>query len=73
MVNKTVFVDGNRLTRLPPAESRWGNTEWLADKSQRHLPKSLPSEVLNAVGEEARRLGRPLTDAERESVYRRFD
>jgi hypothetical protein len=72
-MSNTVLVDGNKPTPLPPGAERWNNPEWLADKSQRRLRKALPQEVLSAVGEEARRLGRPLTDAERESVYRRFD
>jgi hypothetical protein len=73
MINNVVFVEGNKLEPLPPAEERWNNTAWLADKSHRRLPKALPTEVLNAVGEESRRLGRPLTDAERNAVYSRFD
>jgi hypothetical protein len=73
MSNNVVFVEGNKLAPLPPAEERWNNTAWLADKSQRRLPKALPQEVLSAVGEESRRLGRPLTDKERDAVYARFN
>jgi hypothetical protein len=73
MSNNTVFVDGNTLTPMPPAEERYMNKEWLADKSRRLLPKPLSQEVLSAVAAEAQRLGRPLTDEERDSVYSRFD
>ncbi|HWY20023.1 MAG TPA: hypothetical protein VNX26_02320 [Candidatus Acidoferrum sp.] len=37
------------------------------------LKKPIPTEVLNALGEEARRLGRGLTDDERDSIYARFE
>jgi hypothetical protein len=73
MSNNTVFVDGDKLTPLPPADERWNNNSWLADKSQRRLPKPLRQEVLSAVAAESQRLRRPLTDDERNAVYQRFD
>ena len=36
-------------------------------------PTAMPHEVLAALVVEARRLGRPLTDDERASLYARFD
>jgi hypothetical protein len=72
-MTQTMLLDGNTLTPLPPAEERWNNTAWLADKSQRRPPVGLPQEVLSAVAAESQRLKRPLTDDERNAVYQRFD
>jgi len=35
--------------------------------------KPMPPEILSALADEARRLGRGLTDAERDAIYARFD
>jgi len=45
---------------------------WLGPDVNR-VRKPIPPEVLNALGEEARRLGLGLTDQERDSVYARFE
>jgi hypothetical protein len=45
---------------------------WLGPNTNR-VRKPIPPEILQALGEESRRLGRMLTDEERNSVYARFE